>query len=922
MSQKTLYLIDGSGFIFRAFHALPPLSRKDGTPVGAVFGFANMLLRTMADWRAEHMAVIFDAGRQTFRNKLYPEYKANRSETPPDLIPQFSLIRQLCQSFHVPIVEKEGFEADDLIATYAKQAVQKGFKVVIISSDKDLMQLVDDDISMFDPMKAKPIHAAEVQEKFGVEPKHVIDILALAGDSSDNIPGVPSIGLKTATELVLKFGTVEEILKNAHHIPQTKRRETLIAHADDARLSKQLVALEEDVPLDVPLSDLIRKPFDMDVTIAFLHQQDFRSLEGRIRNMFDGGKMGFLPHTQEAKPTAAPAAKTTVTIPTPHDHPKDYQLVQTLEQLKSWLEKIDQHKVVAIDTETTSLNAVSAELVGISLSVKDGEACYIPVGHRATDMLSSVQQLPLDLVLEHIRPLCANPAILKVGHNIKYDKLVLKKYQVDIHPFADTMLISYLLGETPRHGLDLLTSHYVGHTMTGFKELVGLTKSAKNFSEVPLADALNYAAADADFTGRLYRHLYPLLQSSPLHTVYQTIDLPLVDILVDMENTGMVIDPAVLRKLSLELATRMKKLEDQIVQLAGQPFNVASPKQLGEILFGKLKLPGGKKGKNGDYSTNADALEELAAQHPLPALALEWRQLAKLKSTYTDTLIADINPKTGRVHTSFSMAGTTTGRLASSDPNLQNIPIRTEEGKKIRTAFIAAPGHKLISLDYSQIELRLLAHMADVPTIRQAFMDGIDIHAATASQIFNAPLKDVTQEMRSHAKTINFGLIYGMSAFGLAAQLKISREQAAQYIEAYHTQYPGIKAYMEEMKEFARQHGYVETLFKRRCYIADIQSKNGNIRAMAERQAINAPLQGSNADIIKRAMNDIPKALLQHKLHSKMVLQVHDELLIEAPIDEVDATIQVVKKIMESVVTLKVPLKVGTGVGNNWSEAH
>ena len=917
MSQKTLYLIDGSGFIFRAFHALPPLSRKDGTPVGAVFGFANMLLRTMADWRAEHMAVIFDAGRQTFRNKIYPDYKANRTETPPDLIPQFSLIRQLCQSFHVPIVEKEGFEADDLIATYAKQAVKKGFKVVIISSDKDLMQLVDDDISMFDPIKARPIHAAEVQEKFGVEPKHVIDILSLAGDNSDNIPGVPSIGLKTAAELVLKFGTVEEILKNADKIPQTKRRETLIAHADDARLSKQLVALEEDVPLDVPLSDLIRQPFDMDVTIAFLHQQDFRSLEGRIRNMFDGGKMGFPAHGEEAKPASDTASQ----IPTV-SHPKEYQLVQTLDQLKTWLDKIDAHEVVAIDTETTSLNAMTAELVGVSLSVQDGEACYIPVGHRATDMLSSVQQLPLDLVLEHIRPLCANPKILKVGHNIKYDKLVLKKYQVDIHPFADTMLMSYLLGETPRHALDILAEHYFAHKMTDFKELVGLTKAAKNFSEVPLADALNYAAADADFTGRLYRHLYPILKSSPLHKVYETIDLPLVDILVDMESTGMVIDPAVLRKLSMELTTRLKKLEDQIVQLAGQPFNVASPKQLADILFEKLKLPGGKKGKNGDYSTNADTLEELATQHPLPALVLEWRQLAKLKSTYTDTLIADINPKTGRVHTSFSMAGTTTGRLASSNPNLQNIPIRTEEGKKIRTAFIAPPGHKLISLDYSQIELRLLAHMADVPTIRQAFMDGIDIHAATASQIFDAPLKDVTQEMRSHAKTINFGLIYGMSAFGLASQLKISRDQAAQYIEAYHTQYPGIKAYMEEMKEFARQHGYVETLFKRRCYIADIRSKNGNIRAMAERQAINAPLQGSNADIIKRAMNDIPKALGQHKLQSKMVLQVHDELLIEAPIDEVDATIQVVKKIMESVVTLKVPLKVGTGVGNNWSEAH
>lgn len=901
LSKETLFLIDGSGFIFRAYYALPPLTRKDGTPVGAVLGFTNMLTKVLTEMDAHYLGVIFDAGRKTFRNDIYEEYKANRKETPEDLIPQFPLIRHACTSFSVPIFEKKGFEADDIIASYT--ALEKDRDIVIISSDKDLMQLVSDRVKLYDPIKNKMIDRDGVQDKFGVRPDQVIDVQSLAGDSSDNIPGVPGIGIKTASALIQEFGTLEVLLDRAHEIKQNKRRESLIEFSDQAILSKKLVTLCTEVP-DLLLLDHLKvedpKP---EKVRSFLEEQGFSILQKRLLK-------------EEKKEVEEEVLKPEIS--------SEYELILTPQQLDQWIDRVKKTPVVAIDTETDSLNAKQANLVGISLSIKPGEACYIPVRFNPELSLLEQRSNPLEMsqetILEKLSPIFSDPTIMKVGHNLKYDKLVLKKYDIQIFPYEDTMLLSYLQ-EPGRHGLDHLSEVNCNHQMIPFKEVAGVGKKAITFDQVPLEKALEYAAEDADYTYRLYDIFSPKLTSDKLKKLYKEIDLPLVDVLVEMEDIGIKVDPLVLQKLTRDLDKRLIFLEIEIHDLAGVSFNIGSPKQLGDILFETLNLSGGKKGKTGSYATGADILETLSDQHILPEKVLEWRQLSKLKSTYTTALVAQINPKTGRVHTSYAMAITSTGRLSSSDPNLQNIPIRTEEGRKIRKAFVAKEGCSLVSFDYSQIELRLLAHMADIQSLQEAFIEGQDIHAITAGQVFGVPLDQVSPELRSKAKAINFGIIYGISAFGLAKQLKISRSEAAHYINTYHDQYPGIKGYMDRTISFAKEHGYVETLWGRRCYVPNINSKNGILRSFAERQAINAPLQGSNADFIKRAMIDIQE-FLKKSSQSKLLLQVHDELIFEVPLEEVDKIIQPIQKIMEFIDSLKVPLTVGVGHGKTWQDAH
>ena len=900
LSKETLFLIDGSGFIFRAYYALPPLTRKDGTPVGAVLGFTNMLTKVLTEMNAHYLGVIFDAGRKTFRNDIYKEYKANRKETPEDLIPQFPLIRQACTSFSVPIFEKKGFEADDIIASYT--ALEKDRDIVIISSDKDLMQLVSDRVKLYDPIKNKMIDRDGVQDKFGVRPDQVIDVQSLAGDSSDNIPGVPGIGIKTASALIQEFGTLEVLLDRAQEIKQNKRRESLIEFSDQAILSKKLVTLCTEVPDLLLLDHLKVEEPQPEKVRSFLEEQGFSILQKRLLK----------EEKKEVEEVLRPEISS------------EYKLILTPQQLDQWIERVKKMPVVAIDTETDSLNAKQANLVGISLSIKPGEACYIPVRFNPELSLLEQRSNPLEMsqeaILEKLSPIFSDPMIIKVGHNLKYDKLVLKKYGIQIFPYEDTMLLSYLQ-EPGRHGLDHLSEVNCNHQMIPFKEVAGVGKKAITFDQVPLEKALEYAAEDADYTYRLYDIFSPKLTSDKLKKLYKEIDLPLVDVLVEMEDTGIKVDPLVLQGLTRDLDKRLISLELEIHDLAGVSFNIGSPKQLGDILFETLNLSGGKKGKTGSYATGADILETLSDQHLLPEKVLEWRQLSKLKSTYTTALVAQINPKTGRVHTSYAMAITSTGRLSSSDPNLQNIPIRTEEGRKIRKAFVAKEGCSLVSFDYSQIELRLLAHMADIQSLQEAFIEGQDIHAITAGQVFGVPLDQVSPELRSKAKAINFGIIYGISAFGLAKQLKISRSEAAHYISTYHEQYPGIKGYMDRTISFAKENGYVETLWGRRCYVPNINSKNGILRSFAERQAINAPLQGSNADFIKRAMIDIQE-LLKKASQSKLLLQVHDELIFEVPLEEVDKIIQPIQKIMESIDSLKVPLTVGVGHGKTWQDAH
>ncbi|MDY0881497.1 DNA polymerase I [Dongia soli] len=947
-----VYLVDGSGYIFRAFHALPPLTRPDGTPVGAVLGFTNMLMKLLDETDADHIAVIFDAARRNFRNEIYADYKGHRPEPPPELIPQFGLIHEATRAFNVPAIQMEGFEADDLIATYAEQAVAAGADVTIVSSDKDLMQLVNDKVRMFDPMKNRPIGAAEVMEKFGVTPDKVVDVQALAGDSIDNVPGVPGIGVKTAAELINTYGDLDTLLAKAGEIKQPKRRDNLIQNADKARISRDLVCLKRDVPVDVPLADFVRRKLDLTVLLDFLKTNEFRTTINRVQSRH--GK-SLAAQNLEAAPgkapdvvtspnlvTTNPAAVTAATtfaapaavdaVSVPFD-PANYQLVQDIESLQLWVEAAMQAGQVVVDTETTSLQTQRADLVGISMALEPGRACYIPLGHGSGgDLLDAgekPQQIPMDVALKTLKPLLEDPAVLKIGQNIKYDLCIFSTQGIKVAPVDDTMLISYVLeGGAHGHGMDELSELHLGHKPIAYSEVTGTGKAQITFDKVPLDKALAYAAEDADVTLRLHRLLKPRLLQEHLLTVYESIERPLIPAIAQMECVGVKIDAPELQRLSADFAGRMAELEREIRELAGIDFNIGSPKQLGEVLFDHLKLPGGKKGKTGAYATGADVLEELATTsgHPVPKKVLDWRQLSKLKSTYTDALQNEINPKTGRVHTSFALAATTTGRLSSSEPNLQNIPIRTEEGRKIRRAFIAEKGMKLLSVDYSQIELRLAAEMADIPALQEAFRKGEDIHALTASQVFGIPIEGMDPMVRRRAKAINFGIIYGISAFGLSQQLGIPQGEAKAYIEAYFKRYPGIREYMERTKDFARKHGYVTTLFGRRCYMPGIADKNPARRAFMERAAINAPLQGTAADIIKRAMARLPDALDRAGLKARMLLQVHDELLFEVPEAEVEATAALVKQVMEDAPKpareISVPLIAETGVGNNWAEAH
>lgn len=973
-----LFLVDGSGYIFRAYHALPPLTRKsDGTPVGAVSGFCNMLWRLLKEAdktevgvKPTHFAVIFDASSETFRNEIYDQYKAQRPEPPEDLRPQFGLCRQAVAAFNVASVEQIGYEADDLIATYARQAVANGADVTIVSSDKDLMQLVRPGVIMYDTMKERRISDPEVFEKFGVAPDRVVDVQALAGDSVDNVPGIPGIGIKTAAQLITDFGDLETLLARASEIKQPKRREALIEHAEKARISKRLVQLDAEVPVITALEDLTVAPVDSATLIGFLKGMEFTTLTNRVAREtgIDAAAISAQPVSPAAGNNAAPATGGSATAVTPvvatseapaptiaapsgngltpqslNDaraneaqppiDPSTYETVLSLEALDRWIAAAREQGYVAFDTETNSLDAMRADLVGFSLALAPGKACYVPLLHRAGgeglfDQGLVPGQIAMADALSRLKDLLGDASILKIGQNIKYDALVLKRHGIEIVSLDDTMLMSYVLDAGRQgHGMDDLSKTWLGHEPIPIKSLLGSGKSQITFDQVPIDKASAYAAEDADVTLRLWRKLKPRLAADHLVTVYETLERPLVDVIVGMEARGISIDTQILSRLSGDFAQGMARLEAEIHELAGESFNIGSPKQLGDILFGKMSLPGAKKTPTGAWATGADVLEDLAGQgHELPRRILDWRQISKLKSTYTDALPGYKNPDTKRVHTSYAMAATTTGRLSSSDPNLQNIPVRTEEGRKIRTAFVASPGHKLISADYSQIELRILAHIADIPQLRQAFADDVDIHAMTASEMFGVPVAGMDPMVRRRAKAINFGIIYGISAFGLANQLSIGREEAGAYIKKYFERFPGIRDYMESMKAACRRDGYVTTIFGRRAHYPEIQSKNPSMRAFNERAAINAPIQGSAADVIRRAMVRIEPAMAAARLSGAMLLQVHDELIFEVPDAEVEATVQLVRSVMEEAaspaVSLKVPLRVDARAAHNWDEAH
>jgi len=923
-----LHLIDGSAFIFRAYHALPPLTRKsDGLPIGAVSGFCNMLQRYVEGNQGAnaptHVAVIFDKGSHTFRNDLYDQYKANRDEMPEDLRPQMPLTREATRAFNIACEEIDGYEADDIIATLAVQAREAGGSVTIISSDKDLMQLVGDGVDMFDAMKNRTIDRDGVFEKFGVFPERVVDVQALAGDSVDNVPGAPGIGVKTAALLINEFGDLETLLERAEEIKQPKRRETLINHADQIRLSKQLVTLDANTPLGFTLDDLEVRDPDPEVLLGFLKEMEFRTLTRRIADKL-GVDAPVIEDTAQSLSTDETAA------PVPFDT-NTYETVRSMSALDQWIRQINERGYVAIDTETTSLDEMRAELVGISLCVEAGQACYIPLTHKADggdDLFGSTElakdQLPLDHVLQVLKPVLENPAVLKIGQNMKYDAKIFARYGVNVAPIDDTMLISYALhGGLHGHGMDTLSERYLAHETIPIKPLLGSGKSAITFDKVSISDATPYAAEDADVTLRLWHMLKPRLHQARVTRVYETLERPLVPVLAEMEMTGIKVNRDTLSRMSNAFAQKMAALEAEIHEMAGESFNVGSPKQLGEIMFDKLGYEGGKKGKTGAYATGADVLEDLATIHDLPKRVLDWRQLSKLKSTYTDALQDHINPETGRVHTSYSIAGANTGRLASTDPNLQNIPVRTEDGRRIREAFVAEEGKVLVSLDYSQIELRILAHVAGIDSLKKAFRDGLDIHAMTASEMFDVPLDQMTSDIRRQAKAINFGVIYGISGFGLARNLRIPRAEAQGFIDRYFERFPGIREYMDNTVDFAKKHNRVETLFGRVIHTPEINAK-GPTAGFAKRAAINAPIQGAAADIIRRAMVRMPDAIAG--LPAKMLLQVHDELLFEVNEDAVDPLVSVVKSVMEGaaepVLHLDVPLVVDAGKGAHWAEAH
>ncbi|NNU15747.1 DNA polymerase I [Parvularcula sp. ZS-1/3] len=926
--DSRLYLIDGSAYIFRAFHALPPLTRKsDGMPIGAVSGFCNMLWKLLSDASNDavehigtptHFAVIFDHSSYSFRNDLYADYKANRDEPPEDLRPQFSVIRDATRAFGLPCKEEEGFEADDIIATYAREASERGAEVVIVSSDKDLTQLVTDKVVMFDPMKNKIIDTDGVIEKFGVGPEKMIDLQALMGDSTDNVPGVPGIGPKTAATLLDEYGTLEELLERAEEIKQKKRRETIIENADAARISKKLVTLDAHMKDIEGPEEFGLAPFDHGRLVAFLEEMEFSTLTRRVRD--DGGIS-----EPKATPGAAPAADSPI-------DPSAYKAIFKMDELEAFISRAQDYGTLAVDTETDSLNAMRARLVGICLAAAPGDAIYIPLLH-GTDGLDlgdseGEKQLDTNEVLDALEPIFNDLSVMKVGQNLKYDLVILNRHGATLSPCDDTMLMSYVLENGQNgHGMDELAEKHLSHGCIPFTELAGKGKAQKTFDQIPIPDATKYAAEDADVTQRLGQTLKGKLIGDSLLSVYERIERPLVPVIANMEREGIKVDREELSRLSSEFAQKMAMFEDQAHEAAGEKFNLGSPKQIGEILFGKLGLPGGKKTKTGAWSTSADLLDELAAEgHEVPKAVLGWRQMSKLKSTYADALVAAIHPETGRVHTSFSLATTTTGRLSSNDPNLQNIPIRTEEGRKIRKAFIAEKGNLIVSADYSQIELRLLAHIGDVPELARAFNEGIDVHALTASEVFGVPLDEVTSDLRRSAKTINFGIIYGISAFGLSSRLGIERGVAKDYIDGYFAKFPGIRRYMDETIASARELGYTETVFGRRAHIQGITAKQPNMRAFAERQAINAPIQGTAADIVKRAMVRVPPALEKAGLKAKMLLQVHDELVLECPEKEADKVCEIVRDVMMNAphpaAEFSVPLEVEANAAPNWEEAH
>jgi DNA polymerase-1 len=984
-----LFLVDGSGYIFRAYHALPPLTRKsDGLQVNAVLGFCNMLWKLVAEMKADkptHLAVVFDKSEKTFRTEFYPQYKAHRPDAPEDLIPQFPLIREAVHAFEIPCLEQAGFEADDLIATYARLASEAKATTTIVSSDKDLMQLVGNGVTMYDTMKDRRIGRTEVIEKFGVGPEKVIEVQALIGDSSDNVPGVPGIGVKTAAQLIGEYGDLETLLKCAGEIKQDKRRQSLIDNAEIARISKRLVTLDQNVPLDVPVDQLAVHEPDYKNLIAFLKAMEFNTITRRVAEKaeIDASQVeadaklssssapqsqfvmaGLYPAIHDASPSAPgghmdprvkpggdgqssgkgekgaltpislAAARAEAARKQKIDRSK-YECVRTLARLKEWIARAYDVGVVAVDTETTSLDAMQAALCGFSLSVAPNEACYVPIAHKKDgggdglfDAGLASDQIKEEDALKVLKPLLEDKSILKVAQNMKYDWLVFAQRGIEIEGYDDTMLISYVLDAGKGgHGMDDLSERWLDHKTIHFADVAGTGKSQVTFDCVAIDKATDYAAEDADVTLRLWSALKARLPAEHVATVYETLERAMPAVLARMERRGISIDRQVLSRLSGEFAQKQGALEEEIKTLAGERLNPGSPKQLGDILFGKMALPGGTKTKTGQWSTGARELEDLAEQgHALPRKILDWRQVSKLRSTYTEALPTYVNPDTHRVHTSYALAATSTGRLSSSEPNLQNIPVRTEEGRKIRRAFVAAPGMKLVSADYSQIELRLLSEVAEVPALRTAFQDGVDIHAMTASEMFGVPVKDMPSEVRRRAKAINFGIIYGISAFGLANQLSIEREEAGAYIKKYFERFPGIRDYMDETREFCRANGYVLTLFGRKCHYPDIKASNPSIRSFNERAAINARLQGSAADIIRRAMMRMEGELAKAKLNAQMLLQVHDELIFEVPDGEVKKTMPVVKTVMEDAphpaISLHVPLQVDARAADNWDEAH
>jgi len=913
------YLIDGSGYIFRAYYALPPLSRKsDGLPTGAVSGFCSMLFKLLEDSRSDdsihrptHFAVIFDSARRNFRNDIYSEYKANRSEAPEDLAPQFEYIRKSVEAFNLPSIELSNYEADDLIATYTKQIIKVGAKVTVISSDKDLMQLVSDKVRLYDPMKSKVLGEKEVVEKFGVKPDQVIDVQSLAGDSSDNIPGVPGIGIKTASELINKYKTLDVLLKKADEIPQNKRRETLLANKDKALLSRQLVTLKDDVPVKDKLSSFLLKEVQKEKLYDFLRKMEFNKLLSRAISFY--GETG--KKKSELNTTKTQSSKINT---------KAYEGIINEKSLDKWLKILNEQSVIAVDTETSSLNPLEADLIGVSFSYAPNKACYIPLAHK------NIKSLKKKLVLEKIKPILEDPSIKKVGQNIKFDFIVLKQNGIEVNPIEDTMLISYALDAgSNRHNLDTLSEIHLEHKTISYKELVGTGKNKLNFSDIELDKATEYAAEDADVTLRLYNHLKSKLNEEKLNKVYESFEKPMVQLLSKMEFNGIKVDDLYLKKLSKKFEDKIRKIEKEIYSIAGKEFNIGSPKQLGEIIYNELKIAKLKKTKKGSLATNANILEDLAlTEHKFPKLILEWRQISKLKNTYSDALQDHISKKTKRVHTSFLLAATNTGRLASSDPNLQNIPIKSEEGREIRKAFIADKKNILISADYNQIEMRILADIADVKELKRAFKNNEDVHCLTASQVFNVPINKVNDDLRRKAKTINFGIIYGITQYGLAKQISVSNQEALDFINSYFKNFPEIKDYMSSTISICRKQGYVSNIFGRRIHLRGINDKNFNIRSFQERAAINAPIQGSAADIVRLAMIKINKLIENDKkLQTKMLLQIHDELIFECL--EKDA-MYIKKTIKEAMISISnseyhmfsIPLDVHVNSGYNWGEIH